>query len=74
MLPATLSTSLARCAGIRLLSTSSSCLGDRKPPQLPQHAFFPPAKSPMLPEGSFKDRVVFISGGGTGLGKAMAER
>lgn len=26
----------------------------------------------MLPEGTFKDKTVFITGGGTGLGKGMA--
>ncbi|XP_060905449.1 2,4-dienoyl-CoA reductase, mitochondrial [Labrus mixtus] len=33
--------------------------------------FFAPADGVMLPTGSFKDRVVFITGGGTGLGRAM---
>uniref|UniRef100_W5MW15 2,4-dienoyl-CoA reductase [(3E)-enoyl-CoA-producing], mitochondrial n=1 Tax=Lepisosteus oculatus TaxID=7918 RepID=W5MW15_LEPOC len=38
----------------------------------PQAAFFPPAEGPMLPPGSFKNKVAFITGGGTGLGKGMA--
>lgn len=29
--------------------------------------------TPMLKEGSFKDKVILITGGGTGLGKAMAK-
>merc|ERR1711884_354925 len=28
----------------------------------------------MLPKGTYKDRVVFITGGGTGLGKGMATK
>uniref|UniRef100_A0A8P4K4I0 2,4-dienoyl CoA reductase 1, mitochondrial n=1 Tax=Dicentrarchus labrax TaxID=13489 RepID=A0A8P4K4I0_DICLA len=37
----------------------------------PQSAFFPPAEGVMLPTGSFNNRVAFITGGGTGLGRAM---
>lgn len=39
---------------------------------LPQASFFPPKRDTMLPSGTYKDRVVFITGGGTGLGKGMA--
>merc|ERR1719362_2658971 len=28
----------------------------------------------MLPPGTYKDRTVFITGGGTGLGKGMATK
>ncbi|KAM4736037.1 2,4-dienoyl-CoA reductase [(3E)-enoyl-CoA-producing], mitochondrial isoform 3-T3 [Anableps anableps] len=33
--------------------------------------FFAPSEGIMLPAGSFSDRVAFITGGGTGLGRAM---
>merc|ERR1712179_11475 len=36
--------------------------------------FFPPKTDTMLPKGTYKDRVVFITGGGTGLGKGMATK
>ena len=41
---------------------------------LPQASKFPATKQTMLPPGSFQDRVVFITGGGTGLGKGMATK
>ncbi len=41
---------------------------------LPQSKHFPIQKATMLPPDSFKDRVVFITGGGTGLGKGMATK
>ncbi|XP_042529118.1 2,4-dienoyl-CoA reductase [(3E)-enoyl-CoA-producing], mitochondrial [Dipodomys spectabilis] len=37
----------------------------------PQSKFFPPLQKPMLPPNSFQGKVAFITGGGTGLGKAM---
>lgn len=48
---------------------SSGVLPQAGPP--PQARFFPPAEGPMLPTGSFTNRVAFITGGGTGLGRAM---
>lgn len=38
-------------------------------PQKPD--LFPPTEDAMLPAGSFSRRVAFITGGGTGLGRAM---
>lgn len=37
-----------------------------------QAKFFPAMKTPMLPKGTFQNRVALVTGGGTGLGKAMA--
>ncbi|XP_036066780.1 2,4-dienoyl-CoA reductase, mitochondrial isoform X1 [Oryzias melastigma] len=37
----------------------------------PQSDFFRPEEGVMLPAGSFSNKVAFITGGGTGLGKAM---
>uniref|UniRef100_A0A023FVA7 Reductase n=1 Tax=Amblyomma parvum TaxID=251391 RepID=A0A023FVA7_AMBPA len=34
---------------------------------------FPPVVTPMLPPGTFKNKVAIITGGGTGIGKGMAE-
>uniref|UniRef100_A0A672FC55 2,4-dienoyl-CoA reductase [(3E)-enoyl-CoA-producing], mitochondrial n=1 Tax=Salarias fasciatus TaxID=181472 RepID=A0A672FC55_SALFA len=37
----------------------------------PQSNFFAPVEDVMLPSGSFNNKVAFITGGGTGLGRAM---
>ncbi|KAH7671621.1 Protein DECR-1.2, partial [Aphelenchoides avenae] len=34
--------------------------------------FFPVVKTPALPKGSFNGKLALVTGGGTGLGKAMA--
>lgn len=52
----------------RPLHTSSNHLSDDQP----QARFFPILTTPMLPENSFKGKTAFVTGGGTGLGKAMA--
>ena len=51
---------------------SSSDYQKRKMTSAPQATLFPAKKTPMLPPGTYKDKVVFITGGGTGLGKGMA--
>ncbi|ELU08250.1 hypothetical protein CAPTEDRAFT_168082 [Capitella teleta] len=54
---------VTRCA---LSTTSLACMPSRA-------RFFPVSKTPMLPKDTFKGKVAFITGGGTGLGKSMAE-
>ena len=34
--------------------------------------FFLPKKTPMLPKDTFKGKVAFVTGGGTGLGAGIA--
>lgn len=43
----------------------------QKSPSLSQAGFFPLSEGVMLPAGTFKNKVAFITGGGTGLGKGM---
>lgn len=59
-----------RGAGVkRLLSHGTRPLCQSK--DLPQASFFPPLQAVMLPPNTFKGKVAFITGGGTGLGKGM---
>ena len=38
----------------------------------PQSKHFKSLKNPMLAPGTFKGKIAFISGGGTGLGRSIA--
>ena len=42
--------------------------------KLPQAAHFAAKKATMMPPGSYDGKVVFITGGGTGLGKGMTQK
>lgn len=57
---------------IKAMSTSVTMQQEHK--NMPQASFFPVVKETMLPKETFKSKVVFISGGGTGLGKGMATK
>merc|ERR1711997_655912 len=39
-----------------------------------QHVHFPAITTPMLPSGSYNGKTCLVTGGGTGLGFAMASR
>uniref|UniRef100_A0A3B3R2X3 2,4-dienoyl CoA reductase 1, mitochondrial n=1 Tax=Paramormyrops kingsleyae TaxID=1676925 RepID=A0A3B3R2X3_9TELE len=53
----------------RLLRDGSGAL---RQVSAPQTAFFPPNEGVMLRPDAFRNKVAFITGGGTGLGKGMA--
>ncbi|XP_016364292.1 2,4-dienoyl-CoA reductase, mitochondrial-like [Sinocyclocheilus rhinocerous] len=52
----------------RLFGNGTNTLYQSNPPQA---RFFPPSEGVMLLPGTYKHKVAFITGGGTGLGKAM---
>ena len=59
---------------VRSLSTSHYVGATNAYKPLPQAKHFPIRTDTMLPPGSYKDRVVLVTGGGTGLGKGMATK
>ena len=65
---------MANLAKSPVLSLSTSAMSNVEYTRLPQASKFPANKGTMLPNGSFDGKVVFISGGGTGLGKGMATK
>ncbi|XP_067304324.1 2,4-dienoyl-CoA reductase, mitochondrial [Pseudorasbora parva] len=52
---------------VQLFGNGTNTLHQSSPPA----SFFPPSEGVMLLPGTFKNKVAFITGGGTGLGKAM---
>lgn len=58
---------------LRNFSVSSLSRNEKFPPR-PQAKFFPARTETMLPPETYKDRVVLVTGGGTGLGKGMATK
>lgn len=59
---------LKRLLNCRAFSNGSQALYKNS---LPQAKFFPASEGSMLLPGTYKNKVAFITGGGTGLGKGM---
>ncbi|XP_063780146.1 2,4-dienoyl-CoA reductase [(3E)-enoyl-CoA-producing], mitochondrial [Pseudophryne corroboree] len=57
-------------AGLRVFSHGTPALSSENK-EAPQAKFFPSFQTAMLPPDTFKGKVAFITGGGTGLGKGM---
>lgn len=55
----------------RLFGNGTAALWQSSEKTAPQSRFFPVCEQPMLLPGTFKNKVAFITGGGTGLGKGM---
>uniref|UniRef100_A0AAR2LAP9 2,4-dienoyl-CoA reductase [(3E)-enoyl-CoA-producing], mitochondrial n=1 Tax=Pygocentrus nattereri TaxID=42514 RepID=A0AAR2LAP9_PYGNA len=56
---------------LQLFGNGTAVLRKSDDDRAPQARFFPPLQEPMLLPGTFKNKVAFITGGGTGLGKGM---
>ncbi|KAI4873972.1 hypothetical protein NFI96_009475 [Prochilodus magdalenae] len=56
---------------ITLFGNGTTALRQSDAGNAPQARFFPASQGSMLLPGTFKDKVAFITGGGTGLGRGM---